>query len=434
MRISVIGSGYVGTTLAACFADLGHEVVNVDIDEEVVATINRGEPPIHEEGLPERVARHVTETGRLRATTDYDDVLETEATFVALPTPSRDDGSIDLSIMEAGTEQLGETLSTKEGWHTVVVKSTVVPGTTQDLIAPTVAAASGKALGEEIGVGMNPEFLREGTAVADFLEPDKVVLGADDDRTLADLRTVYEPLTERVDTAVVETGTREAEMMKYANNAFLAAKVSLINDLGNICKELGVDTYEVADAMGLDDRITRAFLDSGLGWGGSCFPKDVAAIVAAARDEGYEPPMLNAAVEVNDLMPARLLSLLDDHVDVDGKQVALLGLAFKPGTDDVRNTRSAALVRGLTDRGADVVAHDPAAVERMRASFPELDFAVADSPAEALDGAHACIVATAWPDYSALDDEFDAMAHPLVLDGRHCLEPRDGIVYEGLTW
>jgi UDPglucose 6-dehydrogenase len=434
MRISVIGSGYVGTTLASCLAELGHEVVNVDIDEEIVETLNRGEAPIHEERLPELVGRHVTETGRLSATTDYEAVLETDVTFVALPTPSRDDGSIDLSIMEAGVERLGATLSAKAGWHTVVVKSTVVPGTTADMIAPVVAERSGETLGEGIGVGMNPEFLREGTAVADFLDPDKIVLGADDGRTLRDLHAVYRPLVERTDAPVVETGTREAEMMKYANNAFLAAKVSLINDLGNVCKELGVDTYEVADAMGLDDRITRAFLDSGLGWGGSCFPKDVAAIIAAARENGYEPPMLTAAVEVNDTMPGRMLSLLDDHVDVDGKRVALLGLAFKPGTDDVRGTQSAALLRGLADRGAEVVAHDPAAVETMRASFPDLEFTAADSPAEALDGAHACLVATDWPQYTGLDAEFDAMATPLVLDGRHCIEPREGIVYEGLTW
>jgi UDPglucose 6-dehydrogenase len=434
MHISVIGSGYVGTTLAACLAELGHDVVNVDINEETVATLNRGEPPIHEEHLPELVSRHVTETERLRATTDYAAVLNTEATFIALPTPSREDGSIDLSIMEAGAEQLGETLVEKDAWHTVVVKSTVVPGTTADLIAPLVAEASGKELGEEVGVGMNPEFLREGTAVMDFLEPDKVVLGADDEQTLDVQRRIYDPLTERNDTHVVETGTREAEMMKYANNAFLAAKVSLINDLGNICKELGVDTYEIADAMGLDDRITRSFLDSGLGWGGSCFPKDVAAIIAAARAEGYEPPMLTAAVEVNDMMPKRLLSLLDDHLDAEGKRVALLGLAFKPGTDDVRETRAASLLRGLAERGAEVVAHDPAAVETMRKAFPDLTFAAADSPAEALDGAHACLVATDWPEYSTLDEEFDAMANPLVLDGRHCVEPREGIVYEGLTW
>jgi UDPglucose 6-dehydrogenase len=434
MRISVIGSGYVGTTLAACLAELGHEVINVDIDDDIVATINRGEPPVHEDRLPELVERHATETGRLRATTEYAAVRETEVTFVALPTPSRDDGSIDLSVVEAGAEQLGETLSEKATWHTVVVKSTVVPGTTADVVAPAVAEASGKTLGEEVGVGMNPEFLREGTAVSDFLDPDKVVLGADDDRSLAVQREIYEPLLDRVDAPVVETGTREAEMMKYANNAFLAAKVSLINDLGNVCKELGVDTYEVADAMGLDARITRSFLDSGLGWGGSCFPKDVAAIIAAARAEGYEPPMLTAAVEVNDRMPERMLSLLDAHTDVEGERVALLGLAFKPGTDDVRETRSAHLLRGLAGRGASVVAHDPAAVETMRASYPELSFTAADSAAEALDGAAACLIATAWPEYAELDAAFDRMATPIVIDGRHCIDRRDGIVYEGLTW
>ena len=434
MKLSVIGSGYVGTTIAACFADLGHEVVNVDVDESIVETINDGAAPIHEPDLDGLLASHAGPdgTGRLRATTDYDAVLDTEATFLCLPTPARDDGSIDRSILEAGAEQLGETLSRKEGNHTVVVKSTVVPGTTEDRIAPLVADRSGKTLGEDLGVGMNPEFLREGSAVGDFLDPDKVVFGHEDDHALATLRAVFDPLIERVDPAVVETGTREAEMIKYANNAFLASKVSLINDLGNVCKELGVDTYEVADAIGLDGRIARPFLDSGLGWGGSCFPKDVAAIVAAAREAGYEPPMLNAATEVNDLQPRRMLRLLERHVDPEGARVAVLGLAFKPGTDDVRNSRAVPLVEGLVDRGASVVVHDPVAVENARGSLPPVEEA-ADA-ADALEGADACLVATDWPEYADLSEEFDLMSTPLVVDGRHCIERRDGLVYEGLTW
>ncbi len=433
MKLSVIGSGYVGTTLAACFAELGHGVVNVDVDESVVETINAGEPPIHEERLPELVSAHAGPdgTGRLRATTDYDAVLETDVTFLCLPTPSRDDGSIDLSIMEAGAEQLGETLARKDGRHTVVVKSTVVPGTTEDRIRPLLVGGGDDAA-SDVGVGMNPEFLREGSAVADFLDPDKIVIGADDDRTREAMRAVYEPLVERADPAVVETGTREAEMIKYANNAFLASKVSLINDLGNVCKELGVDTYEVADAIGLDERICRAFLDSGLGWGGSCFPKDVAAIVAAAREHDYDPPMLNAAVEVNDLQPQRLLSLLDDHVDARDRRVAVLGLAFKPGTDDVRNARAVPVIDGLRERGADVVAHDPEATENMRAKRSDVEYV--ESAADALRDAHACLVVTDWPEYAALDAEFDEMATPVVIDGRHCIDRRDGIVYEGLTW
>ncbi|SDY74289.1 UDP-glucose 6-dehydrogenase AglM [Halopenitus persicus] len=435
MQLSVVGSGYVGTTIAACFADLGHNVVNIDIDQEIVDTINDGEAPIHEDGLAEMIAKHAgpESTGRLRATTDYEEVLNTELTFLCLPTPANDDGSIDLSIMKAGAEQLGETLVEKNERHNVVVKSTVVPGTTEDTIAPLVAETGGKRLGDDLGVGMNPEFLREGSAVADFLDPDKVVLGADDDRTREQMGNVFAPLVERADDPpVVETATREAEMMKYANNAFLASKVSLANDLGNICKEHGVDMYEVADAMGLDERIARSFLNSGLGWGGSCFPKDTAAIIAAAESKRYDAPMLNAATEVNDRQPQRFLDLLDKHVDAEGKRIAVLGLAFKPGTDDIRNTRAVPVIDGLIHRGADVIAHDPVAVENMRDRYPDIEYA--SSVSEALEDANACLVVTDWDQYKVLDEEFDRMETPIVLDGRHCINRREGITYEGLTW
>jgi len=434
VRVSIVGSGYVGTTIAACFADLGHEVVNVDVDEELVATINDGEAPIHEPGLEDRIAEHAG--SRLRATTDYDEVRETDVTFLALPTPSREDGSIDTSIMETGSESLGEALAGKDH-HTVVVKSTVVPGTTEKVVEPALERGGF----DGATLAMNPEFLRMGTAVADFLDPDKVVFGArvddsDDHHGEAAyevLREVYEPLLDEApDAAVVETGLREAEMIKYANNAFLASKVSLINDLGNVCKEFGVDAYEVADAIALDDRISGKFLRSGVGWGGSCFPKDVAAITAAAKGEGYDPAMLEAAVEVNDGQPERLLSLLDDHVDVDGKRVAVLGLSFKPGTDDIRGTRAIPVIDGLQERGADVVAYDPVATEKMSEQRP--DVAYADSARDALDAASGAVVVTDWDEFAALDDEFEAMAERVVVDGRRIVEPRDGLTYEGLTW
>ena len=434
MNLSIIGSGYVGTTIAACFADLGHEVVNIDIDAEIVEMIDSGTAPIHEEGLPELVAKHAGKdgTGRLQATTAYDAVLDTDVTFLCLPTPQRDDGSIDLSIMKAGAEQLGQTVAENDDWHTVIVKSTVVPGSTEDVITPILADESGRTPGDDFGVGMNPEFLREGTAVADFLTPDKVVLGADDDRALADMRDVFAPLVANTDAPVVETDTRTAEMIKYANNGFLAAKVSLINDIGNICKEYGIDAYEVADAIGLDDRISDQFLRSGIGWGGSCFPKDTAAIRAAARQQGYEPRMLDATAEVNDRQPERLLALMDAHVDVAGERVAVLGLAFKPGTDDVRNSRAVPVIEGLQERNANIVAYDPVAVENMRELVPEIDYT--SSAVDALDGASATLVVTDWPEITALDDEFDAMATPVVVDGRRAIDRRDGIVYEGLTW
>jgi UDPglucose 6-dehydrogenase len=431
MDVSIVGSGYVGTTVAACFADLGHDVVNVDIDESVVAAINDGEAPIHEPGLDPLVSAYGG--GRLRATTDYGALAEADLTMLALPTPSTDDGSIDLSAMKAGAHSVGETLAEKDAYHLVVVKSTVVPGTTEDVLAPLIEEAAGKTGGEDFGVVVNPEFLREGSAVDDFMSPDKIVLGTDgDERALDLLADLYEPIVLEWDVPVVETGRREAEMIKYANNAFLAAKVSLINDIGNICKEYGVDAYEVAEAIGLDDRIGERFLRSGVGFGGSCFPKDVDAIRTAARDAGYQPRMLDAAVEVNDRQPERLLALLDDHVDVGGRRVAVLGLAFKPGTDDIRNSRAIPVIEGLRERGAEVAAYDPVAAEEMRERFPDIEYA--DSAAAALEGAVGVAVVTDWDEFATLEEAFDAMDRQVVVDGRRIVTPREGMEYEGLTW
>jgi len=460
MKISIVGSGYVGTTLAACLADLGHDIVCIDVDERIVEQLQAGEAPIYEPGLADLLSEHAG--SRLRATTDYGAVVETDATFLALPTPSDADGSIDTSILEAGARSLGEAIRGEADSHLVIVKSTVIPGTTQDVVAPIVADAAGQVVGEGFDVAMNPEFLREGHAVSDFLDPDKVVLGAERSPAAELLDEVYAPLVERAAPPVVRTGIREAEMIKYANNALLATKVSAMNELGNVCKELGVDAYEVADAVGLDNRIGRAFLDSGLGWGGSCFPKDLAAVIAAARGTGYEPELLEAVVAVNDRQPGRMLAMLDERGDVAGERVAVLGLSFKPGTDDVRESRAVPLIDGLLDRGAHVVAYDPVAGDRMRERFPALgerddgahadeggddhdaganaagyrDRAIeyADSAADALAGAVAAVVATDWDEFAALDEEFDLMARPVVLDGRHVVEPRAGIDYEGLTW
>ncbi|MDL0127555.1 UDP-glucose 6-dehydrogenase AglM [Halobacterium salinarum] len=426
MDVSIVGSGYVGTTIAACFAELGHTVVNVDVDADVVATINDGDAPIHEPGLAERIDAHAGT--RLRATTDYEAVRDTDVTFLALPTPAREDGSIDTSIMESGAASLGEALAGADD-HMVVVKSTVVPGTTEDVVESALVSAGF----DDPLLAINPEFLRMGSAVDDFRHPDKVVFGARRDAAYDQLHAVFEPLlADAADATVVETGLREAEMIKYANNAFLASKVSLINDLGNICKELGVDAYEVADAIAEDDRISGQFLRSGVGWGGSCFPKDVAAITAAAKDAGYEPAMLEAAVEVNDRQPERLLSLLDGHVDVAGERVAVLGLSFKPGTDDIRGTRAVPVIDGLQDRGADVVAYDPVAAEKMAEQRPEVTYA--DSAAGALADAVGAVVVTDWDEFAALDDEFDAMAERVVVDGRRVVDPQADLTYDGLTW
>lgn len=446
MNVSVVGSGYVGTSVAGCLADLGHDVTAIDIDPDIVEQLNAGETPIHEPGLPELIEEYAGD--RLHATTEHAALRESDLTFVAMQTPSREDGSIDLSIVEAGIRDVGEALAEKDGYHLVVVKSTIIPGMVEERLVPVLEEASGKTAGEEFSVAVNPEFQSQGSAVEDFMHPDKLVFGTEDDtadaegsnrpadeRALDLLNELYAPLIERNDggVPVVETGRREAAMIKYANNVFLASKISTINEIGNVCKEFDVDAYEVADAIGLDERIGAKFLRSGVGWGGSCFPKDTDALRAAARSEDYEPILLDAVVAVNDRQPIRMLELLERHVDVAGERIAVLGLAFKPGTDDIRGSRAKLVIEGLLERDAEVVAYDPtAASESMREQFPEAEYA--DSARAALEGASGALVVTDWDEFAALDEEFEAMADPVVVDGRRVINDREGITYEGLTW
>ncbi|WP_313691370.1 UDP-glucose/GDP-mannose dehydrogenase family protein [Halorarum halobium] len=430
MNVSVVGSGYVGTTLAACLAAVGHDVVNVDIDEDVVAAINAGESPIHEEGLPELVAEHAGDN--LRATTSYDAVPETDVTFITVQTPSREDGSLDYSYVEAAAEMTGEALGGKTDAHVVAVKSTVLPGTIEDVVVPAVRGAAERTGTEEIGFVANPEFLSEGTAVSDFWNADKIVVGTSEPSAAATVRDLYHADERLADVPVVETDVRTGEMIKYANNAFLAAKVSLVNELGNVCKRADIDSYEVADALGLDDRICAAFMRSGLGWGGSCFPKDVDALRAFARQQEYPPELLDAAVDVNDRQPERMVGLLREHVDPDGARVAVLGLAFKPGTDDVRNSRALDVIEQLDDAGADVVAYDPVAAENARTAL-EVDIEYADSVSGALSGADAALLTTEWPEFDGLS--FDGMDRSVVIDGRRVDVDTGALdVYEGLCW
>ncbi len=427
MNITVIGSGYVGTTIAACFADLGHDVTAIDIDDEIVATLNEGRAPINEPGLDELLAEHIGD--RLTATTAYDAVPESDVTFLAIGTPSNADGSIDLTALEAAAVATGEALADKTDRHLVVIKSTITPPSVRAVIEPAIERGTGG--NDAIEVGMNPEFLREGSAVTDFQNPDKLVFGTDSQWASDRLRAVFDPLID-AETPVVDTDPETASMIKYANNAFLASKISLVNDLGNICKEFDLDAYEVLDAVGLDDRISDRFLRSGVGWGGSCFPKDVNAIIAAAREEGYDPALLEATVEINDRQPARLLELLETHVDFDGAQIAVLGLAFKPQTDDIRNSRAIPVIEQLQERGADVVAYDPVAADAMAERFPDIEYA--SSAATALDGADGAVVVTDWDEFATLDEAFDTMATPAVVDGRRIIDRRDGLLYDGLTW
>ncbi|MGM0605992.1 MAG: UDP-glucose 6-dehydrogenase AglM [Halobacteriota archaeon] len=429
MNVSIVGSGYVGTTIAACLADLGHDVVNVEIDESIVESINAGESPIHEPGLEALIEALAGST--LRATTDYAAVRDTDVTLLCLPTPQTDDGSLDLTVMRAGATSLGDALADADGEHLVVVKSTVLPGTTEDVVGQILADRSGKRIGGDLHLAMNPEFLRMSTAVEDFLYPDKVVIGTQTQYGRDVLEALYAPILERESTHLVATDIREAELIKYANNAFLAAKVSLVNELGNIAKRYDADAYDVLEAVGLDGRISDRFLRSGLGWGGSCFPKDVNALRAGARERGYDPTLLDAVVEVNDKQPRILVELLESHVDVEGARIAVLGLSFKPGTDDIRKSRALDVIDHLLERGAEVVAYDPVAMDAVSETYPSIEYA--ESAGGALSEAAAAVIATDWPEFDELS--FEEMSRSVVVDGRRIdVDAADLDVYEGLTW
>jgi len=421
MRIAIIGGGYVGLVTGACFAKFGHIINIVEIDAKKAATINAGESPIHEQGLDALLERHAGE--RLSAGTDYSPVAEADLSFICVGTPPAADGSADLSMVAAAGRSIGEALRDGECTHTVVVKSTVPPGTTAGLVVPMVLECSGR---DDIGFAMNPEFLREGRAVEDFLYPDRIVIGSRDDRSGDMVAAVYRGLS----APMVRCGLTPAEMIKYASNALLATKISFANEVGNVCKCLGIDVYEVMEGVGMDHRVSAHFLSAGVGFGGSCFPKDVAALVSLAESLGEEPSLLQSVLDVNDRQPLRMVRLLEERIgNLLGKRVAVLGLAFKDNTDDIRESRAIPVIAELLRRGAVVAAYDPLAVAPMRRIFPEIDYAA--SAADALRDADACLVMTEWPEFSDLDGEFDRMKSRVIIEGRRILscEGKEGICW-----
>jgi UDPglucose 6-dehydrogenase len=429
MRISIIGTGYVGTVTGACFAHLGNDVVCVDHGLKKVEMINNGVPPIYEEGLEELLKAHAGKN--LRATLDYDDAIaHSDVSFICVPTPTDESGKIDLrSIREASTS-IGLRLKNKSSYHVVVVKSTVVPRTTQSVVTPILEEASGKKAGVDFGVGMNPEFLREGKAIYDFMHPDRIVIGGDDPKAQAIIKSLYAGYS----CPILEVDTKTAEMIKYVSNAFLATKISFSNEVGNICKRLGIDTYKVMEGVGLDARISPYFLNSGLGFGGSCFPKDVKALIGKASDVNYEPKLLKTVLMVNDDQPSMLMALLKKHVpNLKNKRIAVLGLAFKNDTDDIRESRAIPVIGALLADGARVAAYDPMAAEHMKKVYPNIEYF--KSADEALNGADACIIATEWAEFKKLNGQFSKMKRPVVIDGRKMVDPKGkDIIYEGLCW
>ena len=423
MRISIVGAGYVGLVTGACFAKLGNDVIILDIDKEKLERIKRGNPPIYEEGLDELLKNY---RYRIEVTQDYNYAIkESEITFICVGTPSKEDGSIDLSYVKDAARSIGIALREKKEWHLVVVKSTVLPGTTTDVVLPIIEKFSGKKAGKDFGIAMNPEFLREGKAVKDFLEPDRIVIGCYDERSKEVLRELYKDF----DCPILETSPSTAEMIKYASNAFLATKISFINEIGNICKRLGIDTYEVADGMGLDKRIGRAFLNSGIGWGGSCFPKDTKALLRWVEEMGDDLKIVRSAVEVNEKQPLKIIDLLKKYVkNLKGIKIGVLGLAFKPGTDDIRESRSIPVVRKLIDEGAEVLAYDPQAMDNFRKLFPNLRYC--KSAEDVLGKCEIILILTNWDGFRGLN-----YSGKIVIDGRRLIEAKKTAkIYEGVCW
>jgi UDPglucose 6-dehydrogenase len=414
--IGVIGVGWVGAVTAACFAELGHEVWARDIVPEKVEALSRGELPIHEPGLSELITSNAE---RLHFTTDMQEVLDhAQLLFVCVDTPPTYSGDADLSRVEAVIAELGESDE-----HALVMKSTVPVGTGRSI----------QRRREGIGYVSNPEFLKEGSAVADFMDPDRVVVGANKgSEQYADrVEALYAPL----ESEVVRTDVASAEMIKLASNAFLATKISFINEIANVSEELGADVREVSRGMGLDDRIGPKFLQAGVGFGGSCFPKDVQALKQLAGNTGYHFQLLTAVVEVNELQKRRTISKLQKHLgSLAGKEVALLGVAFQPDTDDVREATSLVLAGRLAGEGANVRAYDPVAGEKARDMLAGAR--IAESALDAIDGADAVVLVTEWPEFRDLDWTGEVrrrMRVPLVVDGRNFLD-REQLVDAGFTY
>jgi UDPglucose 6-dehydrogenase len=414
--IGVVGVGWVGLVTAACFAELGHEVWARDIVPEKVESLARGEVPIHEPGLAELVQKNAD---CLHFTTEMAPLLEnTRLLFVCVDTPPTYSGDADLSRVEAVLAELGDSNE-----HALVMKSTVPVGTGRSI----------ERRRNGIGYVANPEFLKEGNAVDDFMHPDRVVVGADDgsDGYADRVEALYAPL----EAEIVRTDVASAEMIKLASNAFLATKISFINEIANVSEELGADVREVARGMGLDARIGPKFLQPGVGFGGSCFPKDVQALKQLAGNTGYHFQLLTAVVEVNELQKRRTISKLQKHLGpLPGKQIALLGVAFKPHTDDVREATSLVLAGRLAGEGASVRVYDP--VVGRKAEHMLAGARIADSALDAVDGADAVVLVTEWPEFGELDWTGEVkrrMRVPLVVDGRNFLD-RDALVAAGFTY
>jgi len=416
MRICIVGAGYVGTVTGVCLAQLGNRIIFVDSDGEKLELIGERRSPIGEPGLDD-IMRDI----EIEATADLSyGVSSSEITFVCVATPtSSASGNSDTGILKMVCREIGKSLTR---YHLVVIKSTVTPGTTERDVIPLLEK-EGQKLGQDFGVCVNPEFLREGFAVHDFRNPDRIIIGETDERSGQILEKLYKGFA----SPILRVDLKTAEMIKIASNAFLATKISFINEIGNICKYLGIDVYEVVKGMAYDERIGNKFLNAGIGFGGSCLPKDLQALIAMSnRETGYRPESLIGVLHLNEQQPLKLIELLKRHVPHLGdRAIGILGLAFKPGTNDVRASRALNIVEQLLKDGARVKAYDPKAMPNFKAIFPHIEYV---EPDEVLK-CDAILILTDWEEFYALD-----YRDKIVIDGRRILKAKEARIYEGICW
>jgi UDPglucose 6-dehydrogenase len=443
MKVSVIGAGYVGLVSGVCLAELGHQVICVDADEKKVAQLLRGESPIFENGLEPLLQKHIGKN--LKATTNLRAaVLDTDLSIIAVGTPFSGT-EIDLRFIKQVAQQVGEAIRAKNSYHVVIVKSTVVPGTTETTVVPILEQASGKKAGTDFGVGTNPEFLTEGQAVQDFMNPDRIVLGALDARTLAALEQLYARF-DRV--PFVKTNPRTAEMIKYASNSLLATMISFANELANLGAAIGgIDTVEVMRGVNLSDYLSvrmpdgtrknpdiAGFLAAGCGFGGSCLPKDVKALVAHGQKVGLSMSLLDSVIEVNEQQPHQIISVLKKYFpSLRGTRVAVLGLSFRPNTNDMRESPAIPIVRLLAREGAVLKGYDPAARHEAREIFRNDSIKISETLKETIDDAEAIVLVTRWDEFRQLPELLKGRAsQPIFVDGRRMLEKKSFARYDGI--
>jgi len=419
MHIAVIGTGYVGLVTGACFAEFGVDVICVDVDKAKIEKLNNGIIPIYEPGLDQVVEKNI-KAGRLHFTTEIKTAVEQSlVVFLAVGTPPKEDGSPDMSFYRQAAKEIAESMN---GYKVLVTKSTVPVGTgkwLREFVNENLAS------GTNFGVASNPEFLREGAAIEDFMRPDRVVIGSNDEDAIAILKDLYRPLY-LIETPVVITSLEAAELIKYAANAFLATKITFINEVANLCDAIGCDVHEVARGMGMDDRIGRKFLHPGPGYGGSCFPKDTRALTTVADQFGVETRIVDAVIEANERQRDAMIPKIEKLVgDLAGKRIGVLGLSFKPETDDMRESPAIEIINTIIKLGGSVKAFDPVAMEEAKHYLNGIEYATDEY--DAIDGADALLIITEWNQFRALDMERvkQLLKSPKIADLRNIYEPRD---------